>query len=127
MLIIRRCCFADADSDMSKHVPTGVWPEKSALVEKTADLLSEVSDYYFFCSSIAVYTTFRRPGLTEKAATLVRDFSSYAGEKARAEKHVQTRFSDRYGIAKCHSILGPRDTVSHFNIGSNGLLNSMRS
>ncbi len=92
-----------------------VWPEHSSLVTQTADLLVERTDFYFFCSSIAVYTDFSRPGIDEAAPTHVDDPGWYGGEKAVAEAHVAARFADRFGVSRCHAILGPRDNGVSFH------------
>lgn len=86
-----------------------VWPEHARLVEQTADLLADRADYYYFCSSIAVYTNFSQPNLAETSSIHTNDPGWYGGEKALAEQLVATRFSGRYGVARCHAILGPRD------------------
>jgi len=88
-----------------------VWPEQSALVEATAKLLADRVDFYYFISSIAVYRDFSRPVLDETAGTRHGD-PGYGGEKARAESLVADLYSDRYGVARCHSIFGPRDPGS---------------
>ncbi len=86
-----------------------VWPEQSALVGQTAELLSERTDYYFYCSSIAVYSDFSRAGINERSPTHENDPGWYGGEKRLAEKLVEQRYPDAFGIARCHAILGPRD------------------
>lgn len=86
-----------------------VWPEESGLVERTARLLAGRTDFYFFCSSIAVYTDFSRPGLDESAPVHVDDPGWYGGEKVLAEQAVEAHFPGRFGVARCHAILGPRD------------------
>ncbi len=91
-----------------------VWPEHADLVRRTADLLVDRTDYLFFCSSVAVYTDFSRPGLTEAAATHAEG-GWYGGEKALAERAVEERFADRFGVARFHSILGPRDNGHSFH------------
>lgn len=88
-----------------------VWPEHSALVGTAAKLLADRVDFFYFISSIAVYRDFSRAGLSETAA--VRDGETgYGGEKARAESLVADLYPDRYGVARCHSIFGPRDNGS---------------
>lgn len=86
-----------------------VWPYQSALVEQTARLLADRADYYFYCSSIAVYRDFSRPGLNETSEIHVNDPGWYGGEKALAERAVATYFPTSSGISRCHAILGPRD------------------
>ena len=98
-----------------------VWPEHSSLVQKTADLLSDRTDYYFFCSSIAVYTDFSRPNITETTDTHVDEPGWYGGEKAIAEKVIEARFPGRFGISRCHAILGPRDNGVTFHYWLRGL------
>jgi len=88
-----------------------VWPEQSALVEATAKLLVKRVDYYYFVSSIAVYRDFSMPGLDESALVRHGD-PGYAGEKVEAEAIVADLYADKYGIARCHSIFGPRDPGS---------------
>ena len=85
-----------------------VWPEQARLVEQTADLLAERTAYYFYCSSIAVYTDFSQPRLTETANTY-EEPGWYGAEKAVAEKLIEARFPGRFGVSRCHAILGPRD------------------
>ncbi len=91
------------------------WPEQSALVGHTAEALADRTDYYFFVSSIAVYRDFSRPGLDESAAIHRDDPGWYGGEKVLAEELVASRFADRSGIARCHAIVGPRDTGAAFH------------
>ncbi len=92
-----------------------VWPELSAQVERTADLLADRTDYYFFCSSIAVYRDFSRPGTDETAPTWTDEPGWYGGEKAIAEAYLAERFAGRYGVSRCHAILGPRDNGSAYH------------
>jgi 2'-hydroxyisoflavone reductase len=91
-----------------------VWPEHSALVDSTARLLSDRVDYAFFVSSIAVYTDFSRPGLTEDSAVHRDDPGWYGGEKVLAEQALARAFPGRAGVARCHAILGPRDDGSAY-------------
>ncbi len=93
-----------------------VWPEQSELVERTADLLRDRVDYYFFISSIAVYRSFARPGITETDQVGLDEPGTYGGEKALAERAVERTFPGRSGVARCHAILGPRDdgTAYHY-------------
>jgi 2'-hydroxyisoflavone reductase len=86
-----------------------VWPEQSELVRQTAGLLAERTNYYFFCSSIAVYRDFSRPGVDESAPTWIDEPGWYGGEKAIAESIVAEYFPGRSGSVRCHAILGPRD------------------
>ncbi|NNC96431.1 MAG: NAD-dependent epimerase/dehydratase family protein, partial [Gammaproteobacteria bacterium] len=86
-----------------------VWPEESGLVEQTARLLSERTDYYFFVSSIAVYRDFSKAGLTENSPVHENDPGWYGGEKVLAEKMLERYFPGRFGVARCHAIIGPRD------------------
>lgn len=86
-----------------------VWPWQSGLVEETLRLLADRTDYYFFCSSIAVYRDFSSPGIDESAAVHDEDPGWYSGEKALAEQAVRRHFQDAHGISRCHAILGPRD------------------
>ena len=88
-----------------------VWPEQSALVDATAKMLVDRVDFYYFISSIAVYRDFTRPGLKETAEVRHNE-PGYGGEKTRAESLVANLYSDRYGVARCHSIFGPRDPGS---------------
>ncbi len=90
-----------------------VWPWRSGLVEETARLLADRTDYYYFCSSIAVYRDFSRAGLDESAPVHDNDPGWYGGEKALAEQTVRRYFPDAHGISRCHAILGPRDD-GHF-------------
>jgi 2'-hydroxyisoflavone reductase len=92
-----------------------VWPEESALVSQTVDLLAERTDYYYFCSSISVYTDFSRAGLTEDSPMHEDDPGWYGGEKTAAERLIEARFADRYGVSRCHAILGPRDNGTAFH------------
>lgn len=93
-----------------------VWPEHSSLVDETTQLLADRADYYFFVSSIAVYRDFSQPNISETAAIHRNDPGWYGGEKVLAEQLVASRFPDRYGVARCHAILGPRDngTAYHY-------------
>lgn len=93
-----------------------VWPEHSALVQQTTNLLADRADYYFFVSSIAVYRNFSQPNITETAAVHENDLGWYGGEKVRAEQILASTFSGRSGVARCHAILGPRDngTAYHY-------------
>lgn len=86
-----------------------VWPEQSALVQATAELLRGRTDYYHFCSSIAVYKDFSRPGLVETAPTHTDDPGWYGGEKAVAEQLLAALYPGAYGVSRCHAIFGPRD------------------
>ncbi len=101
--------LAALDTDERWDAVVDTWPEQSALVEETATLLRERTDYYFFVSSIAVYTDFSAPGLTEGAATWVDEPGWYGGEKAVAEQRLAELYPDRFGVARCHAILGPND------------------
>ena len=92
-----------------------VWPEHSGLVERTARLLAGRANYYVFCSSIAVYTDFGRPGLDESSSVHVNDPGWYGGEKVLAEQAVEEHFPGRFGISRCHAILGPRDDGMSFH------------
>jgi 2'-hydroxyisoflavone reductase len=92
-----------------------VWPQQSALVRSTAQLLADRVDYAFFVSSIAVYADFRKPGLTEASAVHQDDPGWYGGEKVLAEQALRSAFSDRSGVARCHAILGPRDDGTAFH------------
>ncbi len=92
-----------------------VWPEQSGLVEQTARLLQGRTDYYFFCSSIAVYTDFSRAGITEEASTHVNDPGWYGGEKAVAEQIVKELYPGAYGVSRSHAVLGPRDDGASFH------------
>lgn len=92
-----------------------VWPEQSALVEATARLLRDRTDYYFFCSSIAVYKNFSQPGLSETSATNVDDPGWYGGEKAVAEQLLLNFYPDAFGVSRCHAIFGPRDDGAAFH------------
>lgn len=86
-----------------------VWPAQSALVERTAELLAERTDYYFFCSSIAVYRDLAMVGLSETSPVHENDPGWYGGEKALAEQAVARLFAGRFGVSRCHAIFGPRD------------------
>lgn len=92
-----------------------VWPWQSGLVAETARLLADRADYYFFCSSIAVYRDFSRPGIDETAPVHENDPGWYGGEKAIAEQAVRRYFPDSNGISRCHAILGPRDDGHFFH------------
>jgi 2'-hydroxyisoflavone reductase len=88
-----------------------VWPAEEALVRDSASHLVDRAGYYFFVSSIAVYRSFARPWVTESAELRLQE-DGYGGEKARAEKLIADLYPDRFGIARCPSILGPRDPGS---------------
>lgn len=92
-----------------------VWPWRSDLVEETARRLAGRADYYFFCSSIAVYRDFSRAGIDETSPVHQDDPGWYGGEKAIAERIVAQHFPDAYGISRCHAILGPRDDGHFFH------------
>jgi len=92
-----------------------VWPERSELVRQTVELLSERTDYYFFCSSVAVYRDFSQSGLNESAPTWIDEPGWYGGEKAVAEAVVAERFPGRSGVVRCHAILGPRDNGAAYH------------
>lgn len=92
-----------------------VWPEQSALVTETARLLADRTDFYFFCSSIAVYRNFSRAGLQESDPVHVDDPGWYGGEKVAAEQLLATYFPDAHGVSRCHAIFGPRDDGAAFH------------
>ncbi len=92
-----------------------VWPESSALVERTARLLADRVGYAFFVSSIAVYRDFSRPDITEDAPVHEDDPGWYGGEKVLAENALESLFPGRSGVARCHAILGPRDDGTAFH------------
>lgn len=91
------------------------WPEQSALVDATARLLADRTDYYYFCSSIAVYRDFSQPGLIETAPTYVDDPGWYGGEKAVAEQLLAELYPGAFGVSRCHAIFGPRDDGNAFH------------
>ncbi|MBO6505898.1 MAG: NAD-dependent epimerase/dehydratase family protein [Kordiimonadaceae bacterium] len=91
------------------------WPEHSAVVEATARLLQGRTNYYFFCSSIAVYRDFSKPGLSETAPTYVDDPGWYGGEKAVAEQLLADLYPDAFGVSRCHAIFGPNDDGNAFH------------
>lgn len=91
-----------------------VWPEQSRLVEETAHLLRNRTDYYYFVSSIAVYKDFSKPGLNEKAPIWVNEPGWYGGEKANAEQILQDVFEERFGVSRNHAIIGPLDSGSAY-------------
>lgn len=86
-----------------------VWPEQSRLVAETTSLLRDRVDYYFYISSIAVYSDFTSPGQDETAPVRDDPPDSYGAEKAAAEAVVRTTFAGRHGIVRCPSIIGPFD------------------
>lgn len=88
-----------------------VWPGEEALVRKSAIHLADRVAYYYFVSSIAVYRSFSDPWVAE-SAELRLDEEGYGGEKARAEAAVESLYPNRFGIARCPSIFGPRDPGS---------------
>ena len=92
-----------------------VWSAEEALVRESARLLADRVGYYYFVSSIAVYRSFVRPWVTESAELRLNEVG-YGGEKARAENLIAKIYADRFGIARCPSIFGPRDPGStlHF-------------
>ena len=92
-----------------------VWPKESKLVDETSRLLATRAGYYFFVSSIAVYNSFSKPGMTESAKT-VEEKGAYGGEKALAEKVLEKNFPGKSGVCRCHAIVGPRDdgTAYHY-------------
>lgn len=92
-----------------------VWPYRSTLVEQTAKLLRKRTDYYFFCSSIAVYADFSRAGVNESSPTHQNDPGWYGGEKMLAEEVVRQQYPESFGITRCHAILGPRDDGASYH------------
>ncbi len=92
-----------------------VWPEHSSLVDETAMLLAERTDYYFFISSIAVYSDFSQAGITEESPVHQDSPGWYGGEKVLAESRLQSLLPGRFGVARCHAILGPRDDGSAYH------------
>lgn len=88
-----------------------VWPADRSLVEASAKLLADRVNYYYFVSSIAVYRSFARPWVTETAELRLSE-SGYGGEKARSEELIADLYTDRFGVARCPSIFGPRDPGS---------------
>ena len=88
-----------------------VWPADTSLAEASAKLLVDRVKYYYFVSSIAVYRSFERPWVTETAELRLSE-SGYGGEKARCEELIARLYSDRFGVARCPSIFGPRDPGS---------------
>jgi 2'-hydroxyisoflavone reductase len=92
-----------------------VWPERSALVDETARLLRDRTDYYHYVSSIAVYDDFSAPGIAEDHAVRSGPVGSYGAEKAAGEQAVRTAFEDRHGITRCPAIVGPRDPGASYH------------
>lgn len=88
-----------------------VWPAEEALVRDSARHLADRVGYYYFVSSIAVYRSFARPWVKESAELRSHE-DGYGGEKARSEKLITNLYPDRFGIARCPSIFGPRDPGS---------------
>ncbi len=87
-----------------------VWPEYQDKVETTARLLEDRTDYYYFVSSIAAYSSFNKPGMTEDANLRVDEEGRYyGGEKARTEQFLHKFFPGRAGTGRCQAIIGPRD------------------
>lgn len=92
-----------------------VWPADETMVTAAAEWLADRVNYYFFVSSIAVYQSFAKPDLDEATALRLKD-PGYGGQKARSEKRIAEIYADRFGVARCPSIFGPRDPGSslHF-------------
>lgn len=88
-----------------------VWPADSNMVTESAKLLADRTNYYFFVSSIGVYRSYQDPGMDENSPLRLTD-EGYGGEKSRSEKVVAEVFPNAHGIARCHSIFGPRDPGS---------------
>ncbi len=88
-----------------------VWPAEEALVGQSARHLADRAGYYYFVSSIAVYRSFARPWVEESAELRLQE-DGYGGEKARIENLVADIYPDRFGVARCPSIFGPRDPGS---------------
>ncbi len=87
-----------------------VWPEHQDKVERTARLLADRVEYYYFVSSIAAYSNFDRPGMDEEAPLRVDEEDNYyGGEKARTEEFLQAFLPGRAGSGRCQAILGPLD------------------
>ena len=99
-----------------------VWPEEERPVRELATLLGDRTDYYYFVSSIAVYRDFGQPEMSESAETRLGE-DGYGGEKARTEKWLAQQFPDRYGVARCPSIFGPRDPGSSLHYWLRSLYN----
>ncbi len=98
-------------SSRSWDAVVDVWPAEETLVRESATHLADRVDYYYFVSSIAVYRSYAEPWVRESARLRLHE-DGYGGEKARAEKLVAGIYPDRFGIARCPSILGPRDPGS---------------
>lgn len=92
-----------------------VWAANEEMVAASTELLADRVGYYYFVSSIAVYQSFAKPELEESSALRLTS-PGYGGEKARSEARIADVFADRFGIARCPSIFGPRDPGSslHF-------------
>jgi len=90
-----------------------VWPEDHAadMVQHALDLLAPRVGFYHLCSSIAVYRQFAKPN-DESSPTHSGDRGWYGADKATAETILAERMPDRFGINRCHAILGPRDDGS---------------
>ncbi len=91
-----------------------VWPEQSALVKHTAELLADRTDYYYFCSTIGVYSDFSQVGINE-SSPVHTSTGWYGGEKAEAERLLAKLYPGRYGVSRCHAILGPLDNGVAFH------------
>lgn len=91
-----------------------LWPKDSALVDDTTALLRDRTDYYYFVSSIAVYSDYSQVGINEQSP--VHEGSGwYGSEKAFSEKLIAERFPLRNGVSRCHAIVGPKDNGVAFH------------
>lgn len=109
----------DGDGDLSAlagnrtwDAVIDVWPEHASLVKETTTLLKKRSAFYYYISSIASYSDFSKPGLTETDRTRTDEPGWYGGEKAIAEQYVIEAFPNSHGIARNCAITGPLDPGS---------------
>ncbi len=100
-----------------------VWPEQRGLVEETAALLRDRTDYYAYVSSIAVYSDFSGPGMDETARVRAGPPGEYGVEKAAAEAAVRAAYPGRHAIVRCPAIVGPYDPGSSYHFWLRRLAN----
>ena len=98
-----------------------VWANDPEVVAPMAELLAGRIDYYFFVSSISVYSDYAKIGIDESAPTRL-DKPGYGGNKARSEKALTDSLGDRVGIARPSAIMGPGDTSLSYHFWLSRLL-----
>ena len=100
-----------------------VWANDPEVVVPMAKLLAERTDYYFFVSSISVYSNYNQIGMDEMAPTRL-ERPGYGGNKARSEKALTDLLGQRVGISRPSAIVGPRDSSLSYHFWLSRLLPS---